>query len=215
MSTEVVIYASINNIAVITINRPEKMNALNTAVGDGLLRAWKRLNEGDDRVAILTASGTHAFSAGADLNDSSNMWTYIPSVGITLEKPLICAVNGLAIGGAMLLVQYADLAVMSDDAWFSYPEAKIGFTGGLITSIATRIPHKIAMELMLVGDRMTAQRAYEVGFVNRVVPPDKLMDCAMEYAHKLAKNAPLVMHTLREFVGKTLPKGADGNWRLR
>ena len=148
-----------------------------------------------------------AFSAGADLNDSAEMYPYVPGVGITVDKPIVCAVNGLCIGGAMVLVQFCDLAVAAEDAWFSYPEAKIGFTGGLITSLAARIPHKIAMELMLVGERMTAQRAYEVGFLNRVVPRAQLMDAAMEYAAKLAVNSPLVMQTIKQFVGRTLPKG--------
>ena len=86
--------------------------------------------------------------------------------------------TGLAVGGGVVLVQFADLAVAAEDAWFSYPEAKIGFTGGLITSMVTRIPHKIAMEFLLVGEKMTAERAYEIGFVNRVVPGDQLMEAS-------------------------------------
>ena len=135
------------------------------------------------------------------------MYPFIPGVGITVDKPIVAAVNGLCIGGALVLVQFCDLAVMTEDAWFSYPEAKIGFTGGLITSLAARIPHKIAMELILVGDRMSAQRAYEVGLVNRVVPREILLETAMEFAGKLAANSPLVVQTLKQFVDRTLPRG--------
>jgi len=76
-------------------------------------------------------------------------------------------------------VQMADLCVMSEEARFSYPEAKLGFTGGLISGLVARIPHKVAMELLLVGEDMTAQRAYEVGFVNKVVPFDQVMSASL------------------------------------
>ena len=208
MSSDVVSYESRGGVALITINRPEKLNAIDSEVADGLLRAFQRLNNTDDRVAILTGAGDRAFSAGADLNDpQAQGWPCTPGVGIEVNKPIICAVNGLCIGGALVFVQFADLCVMADDAWFSYPEAKIGFTGGLISSIAARMPHKIAMELILVGEKMTAQRAYEVGFVNRVVPAAELMEAAFDYADRLAANSPLVMETLKAFVGRTLPKG--------
>jgi enoyl-CoA hydratase len=208
VTSNLVSYESRGGVALITINRPEKLNAINSEVADGLLAAFTRFNTTDDRVAILTGAGDRAFSAGADLEDSrSETWPCTPGVGIEINKPIICAVNGLCIGGALVFVQFADLAVMADDAWFSYPEAKIGFTGGLITSIVARMPHKIAMELILVGEKMTAQRAYEVGFVNRVVPKAQLLEAAYEYADRLAANSPLVMETLKAFVGRTLPKG--------
>jgi len=200
-------YESRDRVAIITINRPEKMNAISPAVGEALRTALQRLNDSDDGAGIITGAGERAFSAGADLDDSTEMYPFIPGVGITVDKPIVAAVNGPCIGGALVLVQFCDLAVMAEDAWFSYPEAKIGFTGGLITSIAARIPHKIAMELILVGDQMSAQRAYEVGLVNRVVPREQLMETAMEFAGKLAANAPLVMQTLKQFVDRTLPRG--------
>jgi enoyl-CoA hydratase/carnithine racemase len=208
VSSDVVTYESRDSVAIITINRPEKLNALNGPVCEGLSAAWRRLNESEDRAAILTGAGERAFTAGADLNDSSGeIWPITPGVGVEVAKPIVCAVNGLCVGGGLVLVQFCDLAVMAEDAWLSYPEAKVGFTGGLIASLAARIPHKIAMEIILVGERMTAQRAYEVGLVNRVVPRAELMDAAMDYATKLAANSPLVLETLRAFVGRTLPKG--------
>ena len=205
--TPVVTYEVEGKVAIITVNRPDKLNALNKEVEQGLIEAWRRFNRDDERAAILTGAGDKAFSAGADLHDGGEIWPYAPGVGIEIDKPIVCAVNGLCIGGALVLVQLADLAVAAEDAWFSYPEAKIGFTGGLISSLAARIPHKIAMELLLIGDRMTAQRAYEAGLLNKVVPRSELMECALDYASKLAANSPLVMQTLKQFVSRTLPKG--------
>lgn len=207
MASDVVLYESVDNVAVITLNRPERLNALNAEVSDAMVAAWKRLDEGEDRVAILTGTG-RAFTAGADLKDQGGqIWPFVPGVGIEVRKPIIAAVNGLAVGGGVVLIQFADLAVMAEDAWLSYPEAKVGFTGGLITSMVSRIPHKLAMELILVGEKMTAQRAYEIGFVNRVVPKEEVMAAAMEYARKLAANSPLVLETLKAFAGRTLSKG--------
>lgn len=208
MSEDAVIYESRDRIATITINRPGKLNALNGAVGAGLLAAWQRLEAGDDRVAVLTGAGDRAFTAGADLDDPSvQLWTYVPGVGIEVTKPIIAAVNGLCVGGGVVLLQFCDLAVMAEDAWLSYPEAKVGFTGGLITSLAARIPHKLMMEMVLVGERMTAARAYEAGLVNRVVPRAELLGAAHEYAERIAENAPLVLGTIKQFVARTLPKG--------
>ena len=206
MSGDVVLYESVDKVAVITLNRPDKLNALNQEVCDMMVETWRRFDTSDDRVAILTGAG-RAFTAGADLKDGGEIWPYTPGVGIEVRKPIVAAVNGLAIGGGVVLVQFCDLAVAAEDAWFSYPEAKIGFTGGLISSMVTRVPHKIAMEFILVGEKMTAERAYEIGFVNRVVPGAELMEAAMDYAARLAANAPMVVETLKAFAGRTLPKG--------
>ena len=205
--SDIVTHESRDNIAIITINRADKANALNAEVGEGLKAAWHRFNASDDRVAILTGAGDKVFSAGADLRAPGELWSFVPNVGVAVDKPVIAAVNGWCVGGAMVLVQMADLCVMSEDARFSYPEAKLGFTGGLISGLVARIPHEIAMELLLVGEEMTAQRAYEVGFVNKVVPADQVMAAALDYAAKLAANAPLVMATLKRFTQAVIPKG--------
>ncbi len=111
MKKELVTYESRERVAIITINRPEKMNAIDSSVGNGLVAALQRLNTSDDGAAIITGAGDKAFSAGADLNDSAEMYPYVPGVGIEVDKPIVCAVNGLCIGGAMVLVQFCDLAV--------------------------------------------------------------------------------------------------------
>ncbi|MEJ2087358.1 MAG: enoyl-CoA hydratase-related protein [Gammaproteobacteria bacterium] len=176
-------YRSEDGIAIVTIDRADKLNALNEDVIQGLKSAWIRLEASDDRVAVLHAAGDRAFSVGADIKSPpAEMWEGVPSVGVAVSKPVIAAVHGWCIGGAYVIVQMCDLVVASESTVFKYPEAQLGFTGGLIASAVARIPHKIAMEFMLLGQDLSAQRAYEVGMVNRVVPKGEELAAAMEYA---------------------------------
>lgn len=202
-----VLYETRGDVAVITLNRPEKLNALSKELGAELAEAWQRFQDGPERVAVLTAAGDRAFSVGADLQDPPEIWPFAPGVGVHVDKPVVAAVGGICVGGAFILVQFCDLCVMADDATFVYPEAKVGLSGGLIASVAARVPHKVAMEFMMLGEPMTAQRAYEVGMVNRVVPRGELMDAAMAYAEQLAGLAPMVLTTLKRHVAEVLPKG--------
>lgn len=211
MTEPVVLYEINDRVATITINRPEKLNALNDDVISGLRNAMHRFKESEEAVAIVTGAGTRSFSAGADVNGPPRnppTWTAIPGVGLDLDKPVIAAVSGYCIGAAIVLVQFADLAVAAENAVFHYPETQLGVSGGMIASMAARIPHKVAMELLLAGTKFSAQRAYEVGIVNRVVPDGQHIDAAMEYAVKLRNSAPLVMSMLKRFVrDDILPKG--------
>ncbi|MBT6277276.1 MAG: enoyl-CoA hydratase, partial [Chromatiales bacterium] len=148
MSDDVVLYESNDGIATITINRADKMNALSEPVVANLRDAFNRLQESDDRVGILTSAGDKAFSVGADLRDpprDPDLWEGIPNVGQDLDKPVIAAVAGYCVGGAYVLVQHCDLAVAAENADFFYPEAQLGFCGGLVAGAAGRLPHKIAM----------------------------------------------------------------------
>lgn len=204
---EVVTYTSTDRIATITINRPAQMNALNEAVIVGLQAAWQRFEKSDDRVAILHASGDRAFSVGADIKDPPReMWQGVPSIGATVTKPVIAAVHAWCIGGAYVIVQMCDLVVAAENTIFKYPEAQLGFTGGLIASAVARIPHKIAMEFMLLGEDLDAKRACEVGMVNRVVPKGEELSEAQRMARILANSAPLVVTTLKQFALETLNK---------
>jgi enoyl-CoA hydratase/carnithine racemase len=208
MSEPVVTYRSEGGIAVITMNRPEKLNAINPAMVEGLRDAFARLQEGEDRVGILAGAGARAFTAGADVNDVPQLWRCIPGVGVPLEKPLIACLRGHCIGGGVILLMFADLAVAAADTRISYPEARIGLSGGMIAGLAGRIPHKIAMELMLIGDELPIERALAAGLVNRVVPAGTELAEAKAMAAKLADNGPLVLAMLKRFVGGTvLPKG--------
>ncbi len=202
-----VIYESANGIATVTIDRADRMNALDSAVVDGLEASWQRFADSDDRVAILHAAGDRAFSVGADIKDPpGELWRGVPSIGVALDKPVIAAVHGWCIGGAYVIVQMCDLVVASETTVFKYPEAQVGFTGGLIASAVARIPHKFAMEFMLLGQDVSAERAREMGMVNRVVPPGRELDVANELANVLVDSAPLVVETLKGFSQETLNK---------
>ncbi len=207
MEQSAVTYESRDGVAIITLNRPEKRNAINNDVAIGLRNAWERLNSGEDRVGVITHAGEH-FTGGADIKGPPEDFPgCVPNVGMKLEKPLIAAVGGWVVGGGIVIVEMCDLCVAADDAKFMFPEAKVGFTGAVIAGLAARIPHKVAMELMLTGDTIGARRMYEVGLVNKLAPPGKQLDVALEYARKLADNAPMVLSILREFVGQIIPKG--------
>ena len=208
MSEVPVDYQSGNGIAVITINRPERMNRLDDAIVEGLRAAWQRLMAAEeDRVAVLTGAGEKAFTAGADLKAlPTTLYRGIPGVGVAVDKPVIGAVAGWVVGGGMVLTTMCDILIAADNARFSYPEVKVGFTGGIISNLASRIPHKIAMELLLLGEPIDAQRAYEVGYVNKVVAAAELMPTAMAYAARIAATAPLPSRALKRFVAETLPK---------
>ena len=128
----------------------------------------------------------------------------MPGVGVDVDKPLVAAVSGYCVGGAFCLVQFCDFAVASESADFFYPEAQIGFCGGLIAGLAARLPHKVAMEFMLTGKHFSAARAYEVGMVNKVVPVGEQVTAAMEYAEIMKNSAPMVVRTVKRFVRDTV-----------
>jgi enoyl-CoA hydratase len=207
--SDAVTYALEGPVAVITMNKPERMNRLDPELVEGLHQAWRRFMADDAaRVAVLTGAGEKAFSAGADLNNvPHDLYRAIPSVGVPVDKPVVAAVAGWCIGGGMVLTTMCDILIAADNTTFSYPEVKIAFSGGLITNLASRIPHKIAMELLLVGDNMPVQRAYEVGYVNKVVPVAELQATAMEWANKIAVTAPMPSRMIKRFVSDAMPKG--------
>ena len=203
----VVTYQSADGLATVTIDRAERMNALDEAVVQGLNAAWRRFADSDDRVAVLCGAGERAFSVGADVKaPPRELWQGVPGIGVVLDKPVIAAVHGWCIGGAYVIVQMCDLVVAADSTVFKYPEAQLGFTGGLIASAVARIPHKVAMEFMLLGEDFDAERALQAGMVNKVVPAGEELDAARAWAGVLAKSAPLVVTTLKTLAMQTLNK---------
>ncbi len=205
--SELVTYESSERIATITINRPDRLNALNEEVIVGLQQAWQRFEEASDLVAIIHAAGDRAFSVGADVKEPpKEMWQGVPSVGAVTSKPVIAAVHGWCIGGAYCIVQMCDLVVASANTIFKYPEAQLGFTGGLITSAVARIPHKVAMEFMMLGENFDAQKALACGMVNKVVPAGEELSAARDWATILANSAPLVLAATKKFSLATMNK---------
>ncbi len=202
---------SVDGVTIVTLDRPAKRHAMTADLCEELRRAWESFRDGSDRAAVLTATGDF-FCAGADLQQPpARFWRALPDVGLEIGKPVVAAVNGPAIGLGIGLVAFADLAVAARHARFVYPEARVGVAMGLMASLSARIPHKIAMELLLLGEPVDAQRAYEAGLVNRVVDAGQTLDEAMRMARTLAASAPRVLRLLKRLVRQTVPRSPVEN----
>lgn len=199
------------HVMYIMLNRPEKLNAINVDVALGLIDAWKAFNSDDDaRVAILYGAGERAFCAGADLNsvvqkdgvppDNSVMSDCIPGMTIEVNKPIICAVRGHCIGAGFVLTMHSDLRIAAYDAKFTYPEPKMGVTAGKASVLAKHMPLAVALEMLLTGNSIDAKRAYEIGYVNKLVAPEDLLKEATLMAEEIAENAPLVVQVMKKLV---------------
>ncbi|AOZ02369.1 enoyl-CoA hydratase [Cupriavidus sp. USMAHM13] len=195
-------------VTLFTLNRPEKRNVICKETAELLQQGFREFHASAQRVAVITGAGNEAFSAGADVGNLPELWRCIPGSGFVTDKPIIAATAGWVVGGALVLHMMCDLAVAADNTRFSYPEARLGFTGGMIAGLAARVPHKVAMELMLLGRTVDAQRAREVGLVNDIVPVGGQVEAALKMADELSRSAPLVLATLKRFVAQTvMPKG--------
>jgi len=201
-------YESRDHVATVTMDRASAHNALNNALVNELREAWVRFRDSDDRVAVLVSCEEKYFCVGADVRDlPSDMWHAVPGLGVELDKPVIAATSGWVVGGGFVLVQMTDMCVASETTRFLYPEAKIGTTGGGIASVVTRMPHKVAMEFLLVGEELPVERAYQIGFVNRITPKGQHVAIAQEMAAKIAGNAPLVVQALKKLARDAMPRG--------
>ncbi len=216
MTEQAVSYHAEGDIAVITLERPQVRNAINEAMVVGLEAAWRRYEAGEERVAVGSARGDD-FSVGLDLKaPPADMWRCIPGIGVPVSKPIITATQGWCVGGGLIFIQISDLCVAASSTRFLYPEAKVGITGGLIAGLAARIPAKIAMELMLLGETMDAGRAYEVGMINRVVEDGAELEAAKAMAGTIAGHAPLVISALKQLVAEMTPaSGPESAYRVK
>lgn len=184
---------------IFTLNRPHIKNAMNVALVEDFREKFAEFDASDQKVAIITGAGKH-FSGGADVSDIPILWKAMPTIGLKTNKPIICAVNGMCVGGAMVMTIMADLCVAAETAQFHYPEARAGLTGGMVATLAQRIPHKFAMEIMLMADPIPARRAYEMGLVNKVVPHGEELAAALAMAREIETMAPQVLWTLKQLV---------------
>jgi E-phenylitaconyl-CoA hydratase len=202
-------------VATITLNRPEAMNAIDPEMRAELARVWLRIHADDAiRVAILTGAGTKAFCTGADLkktmppahSPAQAMFGAAVSdhllAGLTTDKPLICAVNGYAMGGGMELALACDIRIASENARFALSEVRIGSIPG--AGGTQRLPRAVgasdAMLMLLTGDRIDAAEALRTGLVSKVVAADALMDTARAIALRIAQNAPLSVRAIKRLV---------------
>jgi len=193
------------HIAVVTINRPEARNAINPEVARGLAGAFTEIERDPDIwISILTGAGDIAFCAGADLKAVAaglvDQLSVAPGgfggfVQFPREKPVIAAVNGIAVAGGCELVLASDLTVATEHATFGLPEVTRGIiaAAGGVFRLPLRIPHAIAIELILTGDQISASEALQWGLINRVVPAGSSLGAAEDLAMRICRNGPLAV----------------------
>jgi enoyl-CoA hydratase/carnithine racemase len=230
MASEVVLYEKKGHIAFVTFNRPDAQNSYNDQSHGELLKIWKDVR-GDNNVwaVVLTGAGNKAFCAGRDVKELSHyqkLGKLVPRYDpasptynefghiwhFNIYKPVVGAINGFATGGGLGFVLHCDLRVMAEDAWLADGHVNIGQLGGPEV-VARHMPYAIASELVLMGGRITAQRAYQVGIVNKVVPSDQVLPEATRMAERLCEMAPLAVQECKE-VMRTLYKAPAGVQQL-
>jgi enoyl-CoA hydratase len=209
-------YEKKDHIAIITIDRPDALNSLTVEMLTGIEDAMAEFDADPDLwIGILTASGEKAFSSGLDLKEAAPLLTGGDALGFAdttkrqfsdVFKPIICAVNGFCIAGGMEMLIGTDIRIAAEHATFGLGEVRWGLIplGGTHIRLPRQIPWAIAMQLLLTGKPIDAQRAYEVGLINQVVAADQLMPTAIEQAEKMCKNGPLAMKTAKEIAVRAL-----------
>ncbi|MGV0626806.1 crotonase/enoyl-CoA hydratase family protein [Mycolicibacter minnesotensis] len=204
MSEAAVLVERRGNVLLITINRPEARNAVNGAVSTGIGDALTQAQDDDEvRAVVLTGAGDKSFSAGADLKAIANRenifhaehpeWGFAGFVQHFIDKPIIAAVNGTALGGGTELALASDLVVAEAGAQFGLPEVKRGLIAGAggVFRIVDQLPRKVALELLYTGEPISAADAARWGLVNRVVEDGGALQAALELAERITGNAPL------------------------
>ena len=207
--SEILLYEKRNKIVTITLNRPERMNALSVELMQRLEEAWIRFRDDEDAwVCILIGTGDKAFCAGADLRDRVErrekgvteakrpQW-----FGVECWKPKIAAINGYALAGGFTLAMDCDIRIAVESAQLGITETRWNMPAFWVSPLARYVALGHALEIALWGDgRITAQRAYEMGFINRVVPKDRLMEEAMSWAERMLYLAPRTVRNLKEII---------------
>lgn len=216
------------NVLVARLNRPDARNSLNASLFRAIGAAVLEAESNDDvRVLVVTGTGDKAFCAGMDLKS----FAAGESVGVgddpetlacnrlmagDVAVPVVGAANATAVGGGFELLLGGDVIVASAEAKFGLPEVKRGlFPAGHGTSLTQRIPMGVALELLLTGDLIDAPRGYELGLVNRVVPPDHVLDAAVDLARRIAANGPLGVAAVKELGRLAVTDVAAGAERRR
>lgn len=202
-------------VATVTLNRPEAHNSIDPAMRAALAGAWQRIKEDDTiRVAVLTGAGAKSFCTGSDLKKTMPPAETFAELtfgrvasdhllaGLDTDKPLICAINGYAMGGGLEIALACDIRIASTTASFALSEVRLGSIPG--AGGTQRLPRAVglsnAMLLLLTGDRVDADEALRIGLVSKVVAPDDLLATALEIAGRIAQNAPLSVRAIKRLV---------------
>lgn len=215
-------------VAMITINRPERRNAMDAETYEALSQAWQRVRDDKDiRVAVVTGAGDRAFSAGADLKsflsspgDLSGFWEtqrgQLLNRGLEVWKPIVAAVNGYCLGGGVTLLLATDLRIAASDAAFGLSEVKRGLlpANGGTQRVLEQLPHPIAMQLLLLGEPIDAETALRWGLVNEVVDPAEVLSRAREHALRIAQLPPLAVQACKELAIRARDMDRSAGLRL-
>jgi enoyl-CoA hydratase len=209
-----------DRVLLVTLNRPEAMNAINGALSQGLWNAVEQLNADDGLTAgVLTGNG-RGFCAGMDLKafargeDIGPMMTFIQNGA---EKPLIGAIEGFALAGGLELALTCDLLVAARGATLGIPEAAVGLfaAGGALMRLPRRVPYGVAMEMALTAAPITAEQAHEYGLVSRLAEPGTAVEVALELADRIARNAPLAVAASKQLVREAAGRTEEEFWELQ
>lgn len=230
--SEPIQYETRDAIAFLTLNRPQKLNALNYAANDRLLELLNTIEcDAAIRAVIITGAGERAFSAGGDIHEFAKSIEAGVDVAVkdfckrgqmmtarleSFPKPIIAAVNGIAFGGGCEITEAVHLAVASDQAIFAKPEINIGIppTFGGTQRLPRLAGRKRALQLLLTGETFSPQRAYEMGLVNRVVPHDRLISEAVHLAEQIIKHSPLAASRIISAVTRGINTTIDEGLRI-
>jgi enoyl-CoA hydratase/carnithine racemase len=227
---EFISYEKAHRIAYLTINRPDVMNALHPPASVEMSQAWDDFAADPEAwVAIVTGAGERAFSAGMDLRyraQNEGERVAMPDSGFggltnprkrQINKPIIAAVNGYALGGGLELAMACDIIIASDTAQLGLPEAKRGILPGAggMHRLPRQIPYRIALGYMLTGRNIPADEAYRWGLVNEVVPPADLMDTARKWAQEILECAPLSVRAIKQAASMGLDMSLEEAYNTR
>jgi enoyl-CoA hydratase len=211
-----------DGVLLVTLNRPDARNAVNTALAEGIAAALDDLDaDGDLSVGVLTGAGK-GFSAGMDLKafvTGERPWVgdrgFAGIVQRSARKPLIAAIEGFAMAGGLEIALACDLIVASRDARLGIPEVKRSLVAaaGALRRLPQRVPLNVAMELALTGDPISAERGFEIGLVNRVTEPGGAVDAALELAAAIARNGPLALDATKDVLSRQADWDEEEFWR--
>jgi enoyl-CoA hydratase len=214
---ETVLYEKRDHIVILTLNRPDALNSINRQLRRELAEAITQFDgESDSFVAIITGAG-RAFCAGRDLKERAtdnaqgvqarardSMYPDRPYMWPQTWKPLIAAINGYALAGGWSIAQMCDLRIAAEDAKMGITETKWSLLPPFGTILPRMIPLSAVLELVMTAQPITAQRAYDIGFLNKVVPGDQLMEEALAMAGQIVENAPLAVQYFKELAYRGL-----------
>jgi enoyl-CoA hydratase len=213
MTYEMILSEIRRQVGLITLNRPQVMNALNNQLMRELMNALEAFDKDDDIGAMVITGNTKAFAAGADIKEMAGKsiqqmvdQDHLAVFGRIrkIKKPVIAAVSGWALGGGCEIALSCDMIIASESAQFGQPEINIGVIPGAGgTQRLTRAVGKaVAMEMILNDRRLTAQEAYQLGMVNRVVPVDRYLDEALKLAEEIASRAPIAVRAAKKMINQ-------------